>query len=92
MSRTDPATKHSSYRQWPGERHPTQWDVHDANQSPAVSFLERFRVALLHSEYAEEEDEDDFLLDDVSIIGESETLNSTITPPVSPRAFPPGDY
>lgn len=88
MSRSDHATKHSSYRQWPGERHPTQWDVHDANQSPAVSFLERFRVALLHSEDAEEEEGDDLLLEAALIIGESETLNSTITPPVSTKVAP----
>lgn len=92
MSRTDNASKHLSHRQWPGERHPTQWDVHDANQSPAVSFLERFRVALLHREYAEEEDGEDFMLDDASIIGESEALNSTISPPVSPMAPPTRDY
>lgn len=92
MSKTDHATRHSSYRQWPGERHPTQWDVHDANQSPAVSFLERFRVALLHSEYAEEDEGEDMLLDSASIIGECETLNSTITPPVSPKVAPTKDY
>ena len=37
--------------QWPGERrHPTRWDTHDAVESPAAAFLERFRVALIHSE------------------------------------------
>jgi hypothetical protein len=93
MSKTANATRNSSYRQWPGEWHPTQWDVHDANQSPAVSFLERFRVALLHSEYAEEDGkEGESVLDAASIIGESETLNSTLTPPVSPKAVPTTDY
>lgn len=40
-------------RQWPGERHPTEWDVHDATASPATTFLERFRIALLNSEDAQ---------------------------------------
>jgi hypothetical protein len=93
MSKTDNATRHSSYRQWPGERHPTQWDVHDANQGPALSFLERFRVALLHSEYAEQDrEEGENVLDAALIIGESETLNPTITPPVSPKVVPTTDY
>jgi hypothetical protein len=42
--------------QWPGERrHPSRWDVHDAINIPATTFLERFRVALLHSEAAAED-------------------------------------
>lgn len=40
-------------KQWPGERNPTRWDVHDANESPATTFLNRFRAALLHNEGAE---------------------------------------
>jgi hypothetical protein len=39
--------------QWPGERDPTRWDVHDANQSLATTFLERFKTVLLHSEEAQ---------------------------------------
>jgi hypothetical protein len=37
---------------WPGERNPSQWDVHDANQVPEVSFVRRFKAALLLSEDA----------------------------------------
>jgi hypothetical protein len=39
--------------QWPGERHPTRWDVHDANESLATTFLERYKTMLLHSEEAQ---------------------------------------
>lgn len=39
--------------QWPGERDPTRWDVHDANQILATTFLERFKTVLLHSEEAQ---------------------------------------
>ena len=38
--------------QWPGERHPTRWDVHDANESLATSFLEQYKTLLLHSNEA----------------------------------------
>lgn len=37
---------------WPGERNPSQWDVHDAHQIPEVSFLQRFKAAVLLSEDA----------------------------------------
>ena len=37
---------------WPGERNPSQWDVHDAYEVPEVSFLRRFKAALLLSEDA----------------------------------------
>lgn len=37
-------------RQWPGERDPTRWDAHEATENLEATFLERFRVALLHSE------------------------------------------
>ena len=37
---------------WPGERNPSQWDVHDAQQVPEVSFRRRFKAALLLSEDA----------------------------------------
>lgn len=37
-------------KQWPGEREPTRWDVREANENLGATFLERFRVALLHSE------------------------------------------
>ena len=70
--RLDPTSRMASSRQWPGERHPTRWDVHDANESPAVTFLERFRAALLHSEGAEE----DALLDSDSVIDSSENMNT----------------
>jgi len=33
--------------EWPGERNPSQWDVHDAYWTPEVSFLQRFKAALL---------------------------------------------
>lgn len=62
----------STSRQWPGERSPTQWDVHDANESPAITFLDRFRAALLHSEGAEE----DAPLDSGSVIDGSENINT----------------
>lgn len=39
--------------QWPGERHPTRWDVHDANESLATTFLERYKTVLLQSEQAQ---------------------------------------
>lgn len=42
----------SEPRDWPGDRHPTRWDVHDANKLPETRFLQRFKTALLHSEDA----------------------------------------
>lgn len=36
--------------QWPGERRPTRWDVHDANESLGTTFLECYKTALLQSE------------------------------------------
>ena len=62
----------SSSRQWPGERHPTRWDVHNANESPATKFLDRFRAALLHSESVEA----DALLDSEWVIDNSEALST----------------
>ena len=70
QSKADSAMRLS--RQWPGERHPTRWDVHDANESPAITFLDRFRAALLHSEGAEE----DALLDSDSVIDSSENMTT----------------
>ncbi|KIW98743.1 uncharacterized protein Z519_00406 [Cladophialophora bantiana CBS 173.52] len=68
--------------QWPGERrHPTRWDVHDAIDSPAATFLERFRIALLHSEGAAE----DVLLDPESVINASEPVVADMT---SAYAYP----
>ena len=64
----DPSMTLSTSRQWPGERHPTRWDVHDANESPAATFLDQFRAALLHSEGAE----NDVLLDNDPEIGASQ--------------------
>lgn len=69
---TDSQPRLSRSRQWLGERQPTRWDVHDANESPAVTFLDRFRAALLHSEGAEE----DTSQDSESMIETSETVNS----------------
>lgn len=43
----------SSSRQWPGERDPERTDVDQANESPASIFIERFRVELMHSTFAE---------------------------------------
>jgi len=80
---SDPTMRFSSSRQWPGERHPTRWDVHDANESPATTFLDHFRAALLHSEGAEE----DALLDSDTVIDSSEGLNSVRCPDV--LAWPP---
>ena len=34
--------------QWPGERHPTRWDVENANDVPEPTVLDRFRSALIH--------------------------------------------
>ena len=73
MSLDQPETDASS-RQWPGERQPTRWDVHDANESPASTFLDRFRAALLLSEGAEEA-----LLEFDPLIDDYESL----PPPVS---------
>jgi hypothetical protein len=42
----------SEPRDWPGDRYPTRWDVHDANKLPETRFLQRFKTALLHSEDA----------------------------------------
>ena len=39
---------------WPGERNPSRWDVHDAYEVPEVSFLRRFKAALLLSEDADD--------------------------------------
>lgn len=55
-------------RQWPGERDPTRWDVQDANANLADAFLERFRVALLHSEGSED--------DDVSVVASESVVDS----------------
>ncbi|KIW92099.1 uncharacterized protein Z519_07083 [Cladophialophora bantiana CBS 173.52] len=68
-----PEVRFSSSRQWPGERHPTRWDVHDANESPAITFLDRFRAALLHTEGAE----DDASHDVDSVIDSSENMDET---------------
>ena len=38
--------------EWPGERDPSQWDVHDAYRAPEVSYLQRFKAALLLSQDA----------------------------------------
>lgn len=65
---------------WPSEREPTGWDVHDENEMPSDAFMDRFRVALLHDEGAE----DDALLDSESMLGDSETLE-----PVSPTRLCP---
>ncbi|KAI1613368.1 hypothetical protein EDD36DRAFT_263374 [Exophiala viscosa] len=54
VAEVDSDVRFSGSRQWPGERHPTRWDVHDANESPAITFLDRFRAALLHAEGAGE--------------------------------------
>ncbi|KAK6429178.1 hypothetical protein LTR95_014677 [Oleoguttula sp. CCFEE 5521] len=35
---------------WPAERHPTRWDVEEANQVPSPELTERFRSALLYGE------------------------------------------
>lgn len=35
---------------WPGDRNPDQWDVHDAYQTPEVSIKHRFKAALLLSD------------------------------------------
>lgn len=70
----DPSMTLSTSRQWPGERHPTRWDVHDANESPAATFLDQFRAALLHSEGAE----DDVLLDHEPAIETSQEADSVI--------------
>jgi hypothetical protein len=61
-------------KQWPGERQPTRWDVHDANESPASTFLDRFRAALLLSEGAEEA-----LLDSDPLIDDDESLHSPVS-------------
>lgn len=37
---------------WPGERNPSRWDVHDANEAPGATFLQRFKAALLLSDDA----------------------------------------
>ncbi|KAH8799729.1 hypothetical protein F5884DRAFT_115638 [Xylogone sp. PMI_703] len=66
QSIADSAVKLSTSRQWPGERHPTRWDVLDANESPATTFVNRFRAALLHSEGAEEDALLDWDLDNES--------------------------
>ncbi|EMC98767.1 hypothetical protein BAUCODRAFT_120068 [Baudoinia panamericana UAMH 10762] len=35
---------------WPAERHPTRWDVDEANHVPTSMVVDRFRSALLHAE------------------------------------------
>jgi hypothetical protein len=37
-------------REWPGEREPTRDDVREVNENLEATFLQRFRVALLHNE------------------------------------------
>lgn len=51
---SDAASRQTGSPRWPGERHPTRWDVHDANESLASTFLERFKSSLLQSEEAQE--------------------------------------
>lgn len=51
---SDLASRQSGSPRWPGERHPTRWDVYDANESPASTFLERFKILLLQSEEAQD--------------------------------------
>lgn len=63
--------------QWPGERTPTRWDVHDANENPATTFLDRFHAALLHSEGIVE---DDCELDSDLVIESPETLQTPVSP------------
>lgn len=69
---SDPPTRLYRPRIWPSERQPTRWDVQNANEVPPAIFLERFRVALLHSEGMAE----DMLQDSQGIIGAVETSNS----------------
>jgi hypothetical protein len=61
-------------KQWPGEREPTQWDVREANENLEATFLERFRVALLHREGFD---------DDASSVPESAGDSSAGHSPVS---------
>lgn len=52
---SDTQTRLYRPRIWPSERQPTRWDVHDAHKVPGAIFLERFRIALLHSEGVDED-------------------------------------
>ncbi|KIV84103.1 hypothetical protein PV11_06076 [Exophiala sideris] len=81
LAREDSDVRFSGSQQWPGERHPTRWDVHDANESPAITFLDRFRAALLHTEGAGE----DASPDTDSVIDSSEHLD---TNPVRAYTYP----
>lgn len=45
-------SRNTQARDWPGERNPDQWDVHDALQVPNSVFKSRFKAALLLSEDA----------------------------------------
>ncbi|KAK4935803.1 hypothetical protein LTR10_023210 [Elasticomyces elasticus] len=81
LARADSDVRFSGSQQWPGERHPTRWDVHDANESPAITFLDRFRAALLHTEGAGE----DASPDTDSVIDSSEHLG---TNPVRAYTYP----
>jgi hypothetical protein len=70
--------RRSASPHWPGERHPTRWDVHDANQNPASTFLERFRAALLHHEgvLASSSPTDDVLADSPSVVDALEHIGT----------------
>lgn len=37
---------------WPGERQPSRWDVHNANEYPGKTFMERFKAALFQMDEA----------------------------------------
>nr|OQO31130.1 hypothetical protein B0A51_02501 [Rachicladosporium sp. CCFEE 5018] len=50
-----PRQSHTAIRRtdmgvWPAERHPSRWDVEEANQVPSSDLTERFRSALLYGE------------------------------------------
>lgn len=66
---------------WPSEREPTGWDVHDENEIPSHAFMDRFRVALLHSEGAE----DDTLLDPELMPDTSETVETVSSRILCPK-------
>lgn len=85
-AKADSEVRFPGSRQWPGERHPTRWDVHDANESPAVTFLDRFRAALLHAEGTGDDDSPDT----DSVIDSSEHMDavSAALKPCCPKYSP----
>ncbi|KAK4556982.1 hypothetical protein LTR86_005963 [Recurvomyces mirabilis] len=48
---------------WPGERHPTRYDVDEATEIPESSFVDRFAAALLHAEHGDNREDVSWIME-----------------------------